>query len=50
MVSVSRELTKIYEETVTGSMEEVCEHFEKGPVKGEFVVVVSGKGYESGKN
>lgn len=42
-VSVSRELTKIYEETVRGSAEEVMEHFSKNPIKGEFVIVVAGK-------
>ena len=40
--SVSRELTKIYEETINGSLEELKEHYEKGPVKGEIVIVVQG--------
>ena len=42
-VSVSRELTKLYEETVRGTMEEVLQHFTEKPPKGEFVVVVGGK-------
>lgn len=42
-VSVSRELTKMYEETVRGTLSEVLTHFENGTVKGEFVVVVKGK-------
>ena len=42
-IAVSRELTKIYEETVRGSVAEVLEHFTKKPPKGEFVIVVSGK-------
>ncbi|RED98853.1 16S rRNA (cytidine(1402)-2'-O)-methyltransferase [Marinoscillum furvescens] len=42
-VSVSRELTKKFEETVTGSVEEVLKHFETGTVKGEFVVILEGK-------
>lgn len=42
-VSVSRELTKLYEETVRGTVAEVLSHFEKNPPKGELVVVVGGK-------
>lgn len=41
--SVSRELTKIYEETVRGTLESVIEHFTTGIIKGEFVIVVAGK-------
>ncbi len=41
-VSVSRELTKIYEETIRGTMEEVLNHFKEKPPKGEIVVVVGG--------
>jgi 16S rRNA (cytidine1402-2'-O)-methyltransferase len=40
--SVSRELTKIYEETINGSLKEVLMAVENGVVKGEFVVVVGG--------
>ncbi len=42
-VSVSRELTKLYEETIRGTVKEVLEHFEQKPPKGEFVVIVEGK-------
>jgi 16S rRNA (cytidine1402-2'-O)-methyltransferase len=42
-VSVSRELTKLYEETIRGSVEEVLTHFTEKPPKGEIVIVVSGK-------
>ena len=42
-VSVSRELTKRYEETIQGSLSEVLEHFQQLPPKGEFVIVVKGK-------
>lgn len=42
-VSVSRELTKLYEETLRGSAEEVLNHYIKKPVKGEIVIVVAGK-------
>lgn len=42
-VSVSREITKKFEETVRGSFGEVIAHFEAHQPKGEFVVVVEGK-------
>lgn len=42
-VSVSRELSKLHEETVRGNAQEVLEHFEKKPAKGEIVAVVGGK-------
>ncbi len=41
--SVSRELTKIYEETVRGTIRELITHFTAGTLKGEFVLVVEGK-------
>ena len=40
-ISVSRELTKIYEETFRGTIEEALIHFEKNKPKGEFVIVLS---------
>jgi 16S rRNA (cytidine1402-2'-O)-methyltransferase len=45
MVSVSRELTKLYEETIRGTVQEVLNHYIKNPntVKGEIVIVVAGK-------
>jgi len=42
-ISVSRELTKLYEETVRGTITEVIQFFTNKPPKGEFVVVVAGK-------
>ena len=42
-ISVSRELTKLYGETVRGSVEEVLEHYKEKPPKGEIVIVVGGK-------
>jgi len=42
-VSVSRELTKLYEETFTGSLAEVTQHFKSKEVKGEIVLVIDGK-------
>jgi 16S rRNA (cytidine1402-2'-O)-methyltransferase len=42
-LSVSRELTKLYEETIRGTAKEVLEHYTKKPPKGEIVIVVGGK-------
>jgi 16S rRNA (cytidine1402-2'-O)-methyltransferase len=42
-VSVSRELSKLHEETVRGTADEVLKHFEAKPPKGEIVVCVAGK-------
>ena len=41
-VSVSREITKLYEETIRGTAKEVLEHYTNKPPKGEIVIVVSG--------
>ncbi len=40
-VSISRELTKIHEETFRGKIKGAIEHFEKKKPKGEFVIVLS---------
>ena len=42
-VSVSRELSKMYEETIRGTAEEVLKHYTEKPPKGEIVIVVAGK-------
>ncbi|NKI26577.1 16S rRNA (cytidine(1402)-2'-O)-methyltransferase [Arenibacter sp. 6A1] len=42
-VSVSREISKMYEETIRGTAAEVLAHFTKTPPKGEIVIVVAGK-------
>jgi 16S rRNA (cytidine1402-2'-O)-methyltransferase len=41
--SVSRELTKIYEENQRGTLQELMKHYENKTIKGEIVVVVQGK-------
>ena len=41
--SVSRELTKLFEENFQGSLYEVCNHFSNKTIKGEIVIVVEGK-------
>jgi 16S rRNA (cytidine1402-2'-O)-methyltransferase len=43
LISVSRELTKMFEETVRGTVSEVKTYYETHPVKGEFVICVAGK-------
>jgi len=43
LISVSRELTKLYEETIRGTVKEVLQHYTDKPPKGEIVIVVSGK-------
>jgi 16S rRNA (cytidine1402-2'-O)-methyltransferase len=48
--SVSRELTKMFEQTINGSLKEVLAALEAGVVKGEFVVVVSGLRMKELKN
>ena len=42
-VSVSREITKLHEETVRGTVTEVLAHYTKKPPKGEIVIVLAGK-------
>jgi 16S rRNA (cytidine1402-2'-O)-methyltransferase len=42
-ISVSRELTKLHEETINGPVKEVIEYYAERPIKGELVVVVAGK-------
>lgn len=42
-VSVSRELTKKFEQTVRGTLEEVLAHFRTHEPKGEFVIVLAGR-------
>ena len=42
--SVSRELTKMYEENKRGTLREVADHFKSKTVKGEIVIVIQGGG------
>ncbi len=42
-ISMSREISKLYEETVRGTAPELLLHFQEKPPKGEFVVVIEGK-------
>lgn len=42
-VSVSRELTKMFEENIQGTLPELVKHYTERPPKGEIVIVVAGK-------
>jgi len=42
-ISVSREISKLHEETIRGTVKDVLTHYTQKPPKGEIVVVVSGK-------
>ena len=46
---VSRELTKIYEENVRGTVQEIIAYFSEKTVKGEIVIIVAGKTDEKKK-
>lgn len=41
-ISACREISKVYEESVRGTMKEVLEHFREHEPKGEFVLIVGG--------
>ena len=41
--SVSRELTKMFEETVRGTLDEIKIHYETHTLKGEIVICIAGK-------
>jgi 16S rRNA (cytidine1402-2'-O)-methyltransferase len=40
---VCREISKVHEESVRGSLEEVIAHFKEKEPKGEIVIVLAGK-------
>jgi 16S rRNA (cytidine1402-2'-O)-methyltransferase len=42
-VSVTREISKKFEQTIRGTVAEVAEHFRQHEPKGEFVIVLSGR-------
>jgi 16S rRNA (cytidine1402-2'-O)-methyltransferase len=47
--SVSRELSKMFEETLRGTLKTLSAHFREKTPKGEFVIVVAGKGKKDEK-
>ena len=48
-VSVAREISKVHEEHVRGTLDEVISHFEETEPRGEIVIVVAGKEKEKAK-
>lgn len=48
-VSVCREISKIHEESVRGTLSEVIAHFREHEPKGEIVIVLAGKTKEEKK-
>ena len=45
-ISLSRELTKLYEEHLRGNVSKVLKKLQEKPIKGEFVLVIKGKTLE----
>jgi len=43
IVCVSRELTKMFEENIRGTLTEVIEYYKEHPIKGEIVITLAGK-------
>lgn len=48
-VSACREISKIHEESVRGTLAEVIAHFKETEPRGEFVIVVAGKNIKERK-
>jgi len=48
--AVARELTKLFEETQRGTLQEVADHYTNHPPKGELVIVLGGAIQETRKN
>ncbi|MCQ2229317.1 MAG: 16S rRNA (cytidine(1402)-2'-O)-methyltransferase [Bacteroidales bacterium] len=48
--SVTREISKVYEETVRGTLDELIAHFTEIPPKGEFVMIIEGLTRKLSKN
>ena len=42
-ISISREISKMFEETKRGTIKDILQHFEQKKPKGEFVIIVAGK-------
>ena len=47
--SVCREISKMFEESVRGTLNELVDHFTQTPPKGEIVIVVAGKNTKDSK-
>jgi len=49
LCSACREISKVHEESVRGTLAEVISHFQEHEPRGEFVIVVSGKSEQRSK-
>jgi 16S rRNA (cytidine1402-2'-O)-methyltransferase len=49
-VSVSREISKLHEQTVRGTAEEVRDYFKEHEPKGEIVIILAGKPNDKNTN
>lgn len=49
MASLSRELTKMFEETLTDTLENILKHYTQSPPKGEIVLIVEGQKIKKAK-
>jgi 16S rRNA (cytidine1402-2'-O)-methyltransferase len=47
MAAAARELTKLHEEIIRGSLEELVNHFKDKDPRGEFTLIVDGAGAEN---
>ena len=47
--AVSREISKVYEETQRGTLQEISDYYKEKTIKGEIVIVVEGRREEDGK-
>ena len=50
LASISREMTKVYEETIRGSLNYILNYFNSKEIRGEFVLIVSGIDKEKAKD
>lgn len=49
-VSVAREISKLYEEHVRGTLQEVIAHFTEKDPRGEIVIILAGHSIKKGKD
>ena len=49
-VSVAREISKLYEEHVRGTLQEVIAHFTEKDPRGEIVIILAGRSIKKGKD
>ena len=50
LASISREMTKVHEETIRGSLKSIYNHFNENDARGEFVLIVKGQDEDEFEN